>query len=88
MNKRRISYVISYDGATGTKTHGKPLPGGLSLEHLYVYAGRSSQATLLGSRDETVESLYLSPALIERLSQRTDAVAGGKSKKQPELAFA
>jgi DNA adenine methylase len=31
-------------------------------------AGRSSQATLLGRAEVTVESLYLSPALAERLN--------------------
>lgn len=37
--------------------------------HLHIHAGRSSQSTLLGRDCETVESLYLSPALIERLDQ-------------------
>ena len=69
MNKRDVSYVISYDGVTGTKIHGKILPRSLSLRHLHIHAGRSSQATLLGSCDETIESLYLSPALMERLER-------------------
>jgi len=69
MNQSDISYIISYDGITGEKTHGKILPGNLALKHLYIRAGRSSQATLLGSNDETIESLYLSPALVERLEQ-------------------
>jgi DNA adenine methylase len=70
LNQRDISYIISYDGITGQKTHGKPLPKRLSLTHLYIHAGRSSQATLLGGKDETIESLYLSPALTERLQQQ------------------
>ena len=68
MNEEDVSYIISYDGQTGGKTHGKPLPHRLSLEHLSIYTGRSSQATLLGYNHETVESLYLSPALVERLN--------------------
>lgn len=88
MNQKRISYIISYDGITGDKTHGKPLPGALSLRHLRVRAGRSSQATLLGHNDETIESLYLSPALVERLSRRTDTVIGGENETQPEFALA
>jgi DNA adenine methylase len=32
-----------------------------------IEAGRSSQATLLGRAEMTVESLYLSPALAEQL---------------------
>lgn len=69
LNDNGISYIISYDGRTGNKPHGKPLPSSLSLKHLHVRAGRSSQATLLGDKDETVESLYLSPALVERLGK-------------------
>ena len=68
MNDRGLSYMASYDGKTGEKSHGKPLPRSLSLAHLHIRAGRSSQATLLGNQCETVESLYLSPALVERLS--------------------
>ena len=74
MNDRGLSYLASYDGKTGEKSHGKPLPRSLSLVHLHIRAGRSSQATLLGDKHETVESLYLSPALVERLNdgQRHD----------------
>jgi DNA adenine methylase len=68
MNEKDVSYIISYDGQTGGKTHGKLLPCKLSLKHLNIHAGRSSQATLLGYNHETVESLYLSPALVERLN--------------------
>lgn len=68
MNDRGLSYMASYDGKTGEKSHGKPLPRSLSLVHLHIRAGRSSQATLLGDKHETVESLYLSPALVKRLN--------------------
>ncbi len=76
MNDRELSYIVSYDGKTGDKTHGKPLPRSLSLAHLHICAGRSTQATLLGDTCETVESLYLSPALVERLDdgQRRDRI--------------
>lgn len=68
-NDRDLSYIISYDGRTGDKEHGKPLPDRLKVEHLLVDAGRSTQATLLGRRANTVESLYLSPALLDRLER-------------------
>lgn len=68
MNDAGLSYIVSYDGKTGDKKHGKPLPPDLSLHHLYIDAGRSSQATLLGNNHQTIESLYLSPALTERLN--------------------
>jgi DNA adenine methylase len=66
LNKRNISYILSYDGRTGTKTFGQPLPASLQLTRIEVNAGRSSQATLLGRTDQTVESLYLSAALMKR----------------------
>ena len=66
MNDRQLSFVVSYDGRTGYKQHGRRLPESLQLTHLYISAGRSSQATLMGSNQETVESLYLSPALLRR----------------------
>jgi DNA adenine methylase len=67
LNSRNMSYLVSYDGRTGDKTHGHPLPPQLGLHLVELEAGRSSQATLLGRAEVTVESLYLSPALAERL---------------------
>lgn len=69
MNNHHISYIVSYDGWTGSKGHGALLPSSLALTHIYVDAGRSAQATLLGKKYNTIESLYLSPALVERLEQ-------------------
>lgn len=68
LNRRGIRYLVSYDGRTGAKTHGKRLPDELHLTLIELYAGRSSQATLLGRADETIESLYLSPALADELA--------------------
>lgn len=67
LNQRGIPYIVSYDGRTGNKQYGKTLPAWLKLMHLELDAGRSSQSTLLGGTDRTVESLYLSPALDARL---------------------
>lgn len=67
LNARDILFVVSYDGRTGSKTFGEPLPVSLGLKHLEIRAGRSTQATLLGRSDVTYESLYLSPALVEVL---------------------
>jgi len=41
------------------------LPEHLNLIKIAIHAGRSSQATLLGRDDITIESLYLSPALVD-----------------------
>ncbi len=87
MNDKGISYLISYDGITGNKTHGKLLPEFLCLKHLYIHAGRSSQATLLGGNDETIESLYLSPALVERLVAEKSNEIYTATRKQQELAL-
>jgi DNA adenine methylase len=60
LKKRRIRFALSYDGMTGTKEYGPPLPPGLGLTRLLLHAGTSSQATLNGHKAETIESLYLS----------------------------
>ena len=78
LNAAGKSYIVSYDGQTGAKKHGESLPADLDLRHLHIRAGRSSQSTLLGRDCETVESLYLSPALIERL----DASGGERETEQ------
>ena len=70
LNQKNISYIVSYDGRTGTKTYGETLPKSLDLRHLEIEVGRSSQETLLGRNKITFESLYLSPALCARLEGR------------------
>lgn len=65
LNRRGIRYIVSYDGRTGDKVFGEPLPETLRLLHLEVVAGRSTQATLLGRSDMTVESLYVSAELAQ-----------------------
>jgi DNA adenine methylase len=69
LNSRNISYLVSYDGRRGEKTFGEPLPKTLQLALVELEAGRSSQATLLGRNEITFESLYLSPALTNKLPQ-------------------
>jgi DNA adenine methylase len=60
---RRVPFALSYDGSTGGKEYGPPLPQELGLTRLLLHAGKSSQATLAGRSEETIESLYLSPGL-------------------------
>ena len=59
----RVPFVLSYDGQTGMKTYGSPLPTELGLERIEVDAGRSTSATLLGRMDRTTEVIYVSPEL-------------------------
>lgn len=65
MIERDLRFALSYDGSTGDKTYGPPLPESLGLTQLLLHAGLSSQATLAGKREETIESLYMSPGLAE-----------------------
>lgn len=60
LSGRAIRYVLSYDGMTGAKNYGDLLPDDLSLRHFYLEAGRSSQSTLMGRDEITLESLYIS----------------------------
>jgi len=60
---RGVRFALSYDGMTGDKSYGAPLPEALGLTRLLLDAGTSSQATLSGRSERTVESLYLSPGL-------------------------
>jgi DNA adenine methylase len=82
LNRRGIAFMVSYDGRTGEKVHGKPLPAKLDLVRLDIKAGRSTQATLLGRKDTTVESLYLSSCLLARLGAVPDCL---KDEPEPSL---
>lgn len=65
LNRRQVPFLLSYDGRCGEKTYGDPLPDALDLRHIELPAGRSSQATLNGRDDITVEALYVSPWLTD-----------------------
>jgi DNA adenine methylase len=67
LNNRQVPFILSYDGRTGDKTYGNPLPERLNLTKIEINAGRSSQATLLNRREFTYEALYLSPTLAARI---------------------
>lgn len=66
LNSKNIPYLLSFDGKCGNKIYGAELPDDLGLEKHLIHAGRSTQATLLGRDDITYESLYLSPALLNK----------------------
>jgi DNA adenine methylase len=67
LNKKKVAYILSYDGRTGDKTYGIPLPENLGLTKIEINAGRSSQATLLSRKEITYEAIYLSPALVSKI---------------------
>jgi len=68
LNERKVPYILSYDGRTGNKTFGIPLPKELKLTKIEINAGRSSQATLLNRKEITFESVFLSPTLITKIN--------------------
>jgi DNA adenine methylase len=67
LNRKGTAFAISYDGKLGDKAFGKVLPKSLNLERIEIEVGRSSQSTLLGKEETTIESLYLSPSLSRSL---------------------
>ncbi len=68
LNFREIPYILSFDGRTGNKTYGNPLPDSLNLYKIEIDAGRSSQATLLNRNENTFEALYISPSLLNKIN--------------------
>jgi DNA adenine methylase len=85
LNARRIPFILSYDGRTGDKTFGEPLPSHLELTKIEIEAGRSSQATLLGRNHTTFESVYLSKALVQKLDFNIERIFKGSSENQISL---
>lgn len=63
---RGVRVIISFDGRLGERRYGPPLPASLGLVRTELHAGRSTQETLLGRNQHTVEALYLSPSLVTR----------------------
>lgn len=84
LNQKNVPFMLSFDGACGDKTYGEKLPEFLNLKRVNLQAGRSTQATLLGRDEMTVESLYLSPALLAKTKKATNK----KSVAQPDLLVA
>ena len=62
LNRKEIPFILSYDGSCGQRSYGSPLPDDLG-KRILLDVGRSSQATLNGRKDVTVESLYVSHLL-------------------------
>jgi DNA adenine methylase len=65
LDSKGVAYVISYDGRCGGREYGRELPKKLNCTKFMLNAGHSAQATLLGRRETTVESLYVSNGLVK-----------------------
>jgi len=63
LKDRGIDFLVSYDGECGGKAYGEELPGTLNCNKVLLNAGISTQATLLGKRQTTLEALYISERL-------------------------
>ncbi|KPQ32677.1 MAG: DNA adenine methylase [Phormidesmis priestleyi Ana] len=87
LNRKVAAFAISYDGKLGNKAFGKVLPERLNLKRIEIEVGRSSQSTLLGKEETTIESLYLSPSLSTSLTNTEicDFKYIGKKPKQLTL---
>ncbi len=59
LNEKRIPFILSYDGSCGEKNYGSPIPETVA-HRILLDVGRSSQSTLNGCDDVTIESLYIS----------------------------
>lgn len=84
-----LSLIISYDALRGPAIYGRPLDPAIGLLPLDIITGVSAQGTLLGRKMEAHETLYLSPALVDRLGGTravADLVKTG-STVQSELVF-
>jgi len=59
LNEKHIPFILSYDGFCGERNYGDPLPSTIA-HRILLDVGRSSQATLNGRNDVTIESIYIS----------------------------
>jgi len=87
LNQKDIAFAMSYDGQLGNKRFGQVLPATLNLKRIEIEVGRSSQSTLLGREEMTIESLYLSPGLSRSLTSDRFQELSYMSKQPKQLAL-
>ncbi len=81
LNRRKIRYLVSYDGRTGDKVFGPALPGSLGLLRLEVHAGRFNEPPSWAAPN-TFESLYVS-APLARVERTCLSRGAGTSSGKP-----
>ncbi|MBI4363122.1 MAG: DNA adenine methylase [Euryarchaeota archaeon] len=73
--RRGVPFVLSYDGRCGGRAYGQPLSENLGIARLELNAGRSTQATLNGRSEQTIESLYVPKWFLRSRDTRTTLVS-------------
>lgn len=87
LNKKNVPFLLSFDGACGEKAYGSALPEELRLTRVNLNAGRSSQATLLGRDEVTIEALYLSPSFVAKTNDGNKKKCGKVKSEQFSLIY-
>lgn len=82
LNTRDVPFILSYDGRCGQRSYALPLSDDLA-ERIEIEAGISSQATLVGRREITVESIYVSRNLINADDPVRRATSTKALRKKP-----
>jgi DNA adenine methylase len=88
LNNKGVPFIVSYDGRTGERTYGQRLPERLGLRHFEIFAGKSTQATLLGLSSDTFESLYVSKHAMVRVRRIPEALVDEKVRQKELFALA
>lgn len=61
LNKRKIKFILSFDGITNKKDYSVDLPKHLYKRHIHIHSGNSSfDQVMNGEKNKVYESLYLS----------------------------
>lgn len=84
LRRKKVDFLISYDGSLGEKKYGEDLPKYLGLNKVELKAGLSTQALYLGKKMETIEALYVTPNLA--LNNKVNVIAQTRPT-QYELQF-
>jgi DNA adenine methylase len=84
LNEKQIPFVLSYDGSCGERNYGEPLPEAVA-HRILLDVGRSSQATLNGRDEVTVESLYVSHTIPVRGKTATLSLRDFATQDQASL---
>lgn len=85
LNARLVPFLLSYDGMSGNVVYGEVLPAHLEMRRILINAGRSSQATLNGRDDVTVESLYVSKYILGAAERATEITIRSQKSSQQSL---